>query len=332
MNLNTKYMNIPLRSPLVISASPLSESIDNVKRLEDAGAAAIVLFSLFEEQLRTEQQKAKYLEAHPAATTADALALFPPQHQYRLNLDEYLNHIRKCKEAVDTPIIASVNCTSLGSWTEFARQIEAAGTNALELNIYFIPTDMDMSAEQVEDMYLRILKVVRGAVSIPIAVKLSPYITNVANVARRLDQERANALVLFNRFYQPDFDPKTLKIQPNIQLSTPQDLRLPLHWIAILYGYIRADLAATSGIYTAEDVVKMLMVGARVTMLASALLKDGIGHLRTLEQDLCDWLDRNDHSSVADIQGIVSHFHSKDVSAFERGEYIRAISTYRSIL
>ena len=332
MNLNTTYLNIPLRSPLVVSASPLSESIDNIKRMEDSGAAAIVLYSLFEEQVRTEQQIRKYLEGHPRATPSDVVSLFPSQERFPALLEEYLIHILKAQESVEIPIIASLNCTSLGSWTDFAAKIEEAGADALELNIYFIPTDMDMKAEQVEDMYIRILKVVKGAVKIPVAVKLSPFITNMANMARRLDDTGADALVLFNRFYQPDFDPKTLKIQSNVLLSTPQDMRLPLHWIAILYKYLHADLAATGGIHTAEDVVKMLMVGAKVTMITSALLQEGIEYLRVLENNLIDWLDQNDHSSVAALQGIVSQFHSKDVSAFERTEYVQAITSYKSIV
>ncbi|MBZ0299050.1 MAG: dihydroorotate dehydrogenase-like protein [Anaerolineae bacterium] len=327
MDLTTRYLNLTLRSPLVVSALPLSERLDHIKQMEDAGAGAVVLFSLFEEQLRSEQQLRTYYKSNPTATPEDALALFPPQPHFHFALDDYLAHVRRAKEAVSIPIIASLNCRSLGSWTAFAREIEAAGADALELNIYFIPTNMDTTSEQVEDLYLRILKVVKDVVHIPVAVKLSPYLTNVANMARRLNQAGASGLVLFNRFYQPDLDPKTLRVQPEIPLGTPQDSRLPLHWIAILYGYIKADLAATGGIYTAEDVVKMMMAGARVTMLASALLKNGIDYLNTLDQSLRDWLDQNDYTSLSQLQGIVSRFHSQDPSAFERSEYIRAITS-----
>jgi dihydroorotate dehydrogenase (fumarate) len=331
MNLNTTYLSLTLRSPLVVSASPLSQNIDNIKRMEDAGAGAIVLYSLFEEQVRMEQQLLKYYREHPKATPADAQALFPSQQQFRSGLEDYLAHIQKAKNTVEIPIIASLNCSSLdGNWTDFAHKIEEAGADALELNIYHIATDMDQSAQQIEDMYLTILKIVRAAVKIPVAVKLTPFFTNVASMARRLDQAGANALVFFNRFYQPDFDPKTLTMQSEIPLGTPQDSRLPLHWIAILYGYVRADLAATGGIYTAEDVVKMLMAGAKVTMLASVLLKEGIDHLRTLEQRLREWLDQNDYVSVSGLQGILRQFHSQNASAFERTEYLRAIASHQA--
>jgi dihydroorotate dehydrogenase (fumarate) len=330
MNLNTTYMGLKLRSPLVVSAIPLSESVDNVKRMDAAGAGAVVLYSLFEEQVRLEQQMTTYYQQNPSATAEDAKALFPARELFHTDIDGYLEHIRKCKEAVSIPIIASLNCKSLGGWTDFAQKIGEAGADALELNIYYMPTDMDRTAEQVESLYLTILKIVRAAVKIPVAVKLSPYFTNLANMARNLDKAGADGLVLFNRFYQPDFDPKTLHLNSAIPLGQQGDSRLPLHWISILYGYVKADLAATGGIYTAEDVVKMLMVGAKVTMLASVLLKKEIGYMVTLEQNLRQWLDENDYDSVASLQGIMRQFHSKDSSLFERAEYIRAITSYEA--
>ncbi|NWF69873.1 MAG: dihydroorotate dehydrogenase-like protein [Chloroflexi bacterium] len=333
MNLNTTYLGLPLRSPLLVSASPLSKTLDNLKQMEEAGAGAIVLFSLFEEQLRGEQQRQSYAERHPQATAEDADALYAAQHSYySRRLDDYLTHIQQAKASVSIPIIASLNCTALGSWTDYAQRIEQAGADALELNIYYIPTNMDTSAEQVEDMYVRLLKAVKSALKIPVAIKLTPFVTNLAHVARRLDQAGANALVLFNRFYQPDLDPVTLKMRAEIPLGTPNDSRLPLHWIAILYGYLRADLAASGGIYSAEDVVKMLMVGAKVTLLASALLQHGIGQLQVIERDLRQWMQANDYDSLASLQGIVSQFRSKDPSAFERSEYIRALTSFRSLL
>jgi dihydroorotate dehydrogenase (fumarate) len=325
MNLDTKYLSLTLHSPLVVSACPLSNDIDNIKRMEDAGAGAIVLYSLFEEQVRVERQIVDYYKAHPTATPDDALALFPERKQFHAGLDDYLSHIRKCKAAVAIPIIASLNCKALGNWTDFAQQIEAAGADALELNIYCIPTNMDQSSEQIEALYLTILDIVKSAVKIPVAVKLSPYFTNLANLARRLDTSGADALVLFNRFYQPDFDPKTLNLVSDIPLGNASDARVPMHWIAILYGYLRADLAATGGIYTAEDVVKMLMVGAKVALLASVLLKQGIDQLRVIDQELRVWLDQNDYTSVAGLHGILRQFHSKNASAFERTAYLRAI-------
>ena len=330
MNLNTTYMGLKLRSPLVVSAIPLSESVDNVKRMEAAGAGAVVLYSLFEEQVRLEQQMTTYYQQNPSATAEDAKTLFPANEQFHTHIDGYLEHIRKCKQAVSIPIIASVNCKSLGGWTDFAQKIGEAGADALELNIYYMPTDMDRTAEQVEALYLTILKIVRAAVNIPVAVKISPYFTNLANMARNLDKAGADGLVLFNRFYQPDFDPKTLRLNSDMPLGQQGDSRLPLHWISILYGNVRSDLAATGGIYTAEDIVRMLMVGAKVTMLASVLLKKGIGYLLTLEQNLRYWLSENDYDSVESLQGIMRQFHSKDASLFERAEYIRAITSYEA--
>ncbi|MCC6803741.1 MAG: dihydroorotate dehydrogenase-like protein [Anaerolineae bacterium] len=325
MNLETKYLHLSLRSPLVVSACPLSKELDNVLRMEDAGAGAVVLYSLFEEQVRVERQIVDYYKSHPTATPADALALFPERKQFHAGLDDYLEHIHRCKSAVAIPIIASLNCQTLGNWTDFAQKIEQAGADALELNIYHIPTNMDQSAEQIEAIYLTILGIVRSAVKIPVAVKLSPYFTNLAHLARQLDTAGADALVLFNRFYQPDFDPKTLNLLSDIPLGTQADSRLPLHWIAILYGYVRADLAATGGIYTAEDVVKMLMVGAKVTLLASVLIKQGIDQLRVIDDKLRRWLDENDYTSLAGLHGILRQFHSRNASTFERGAYLRAI-------
>jgi dihydroorotate dehydrogenase (fumarate) len=325
MNLDTTYLNLTLHSPLIVSASPLSQNIDNIKRMEDAGAGAVVLYSLFEEQLRLEEKLFRYYKENPTATPADALALFPAQKQFPTGLEDYLNHIKKCKETVAIPIIASLNCESLGNWAEVAQSIEAAGADALELNIYHVPTDFDRPAERIEAMYLTILKMVKTVIKIPVAVKLSPFFTNLASIARQLDYAGADALVLFNRFYQPDFDPITLTVKSDIPLGNPSDSRLPLHWIAILYGYIKPDLAATGGIFTAEDVVKMLMVGAKVAMLASVLLIKGIDYLRVIEQDLRQWLDQNDYTSMAGLQGIMRQFHSKDTSAFERTQYVRAI-------
>ncbi len=327
MNLDTKYLNLPLHSPLVVSALPLSQNLDNIKRMEDAGAGAVVLYSLFEEQIRVERQLLHYYREHPTATPADALVLFPEQKQFPIRLEDYLSYISKAKDAVAIPIIASINCKSLGNWTDFAEQIEAAGADALELNVYHIPTNMDQTSEQIEAMYLTIVSIVKTAVKIPVAVKLAPFFTNMAGMARRLDDAGANALVLFNRFFQPDFDPRTLVLSSDIPLGSPKDSRLPLHWIATLYGYVRADLAGTGGIYTAEDVVKMLMVGAKVTMLASVLMQEGIDHLRIVERDLRLWMDQNDYDTVAGMQGILRQFHSKNSTTFERTEYVRAITS-----
>ena len=326
MNLDSRYLGLTLRSPLVVSALPLSRSLDHIKQMEDAGAGAIVLYSLFEEQIRVEGQILDYYREHPTATPADVQARFPAQKQFPGRIDDYLDHIAEAKRAVTVPIIASLNCDSLGNWTDVAQQIEQAGADALELNIYHIPTNLYRTAEQVEDSYVMIVNVVKSTIKIPVAVKLTPYFTCLSAMVRRLDAAKADALVLFNRFYQPDFDPKTLSLTSTVPPGSPSDSRLPLHWIAALYGYVRADMAATGGIYSAEDVVKMLMVGARVTMLASVLLKEGIGYLRTLEQALRLWLEENDYESVAGLQGIMRQFHSKNSSAFERSQYLRVMT------
>ncbi|AFZ32492.1 dihydroorotate oxidase [Gloeocapsa sp. PCC 7428] len=320
MNLTTTYMGLTLRSPLVAGASPLSEDLDNLKLMEDAGAAAIVLHSLFEEQLRSQRQEA-YDLTHSTASTDTA--------RFRVGSEEYLNHIRRAKEHVDIPIIASLNGSSVGGWTNYARQIEQAGADALELNVYYVPTDMEVTGEQIEQTYINILRAVKASVSMPVAIKLSPYFTNMANMAKRCDDAGADALVLFNRFYQPDINLKTLAVEPNVLLSTPQAMRLPLRWIAILYGRINASLAATSGIHTGQDVVKLLMVGAHVTMLCSVLLQHGILHLHAIERELEQWMTEHEYESVQQLQGMLSRQNCPDQSAFERAQYVRSLQTYK---
>lgn len=312
MDLSTIYMGLKLRSPLVVAASPLSEDIDNIKRMEDAGAAAVVMHSLFEEQL----------QSVPAQ-------LPQPKNNLRVEPQEYLQHIRQAKEKVNIPIIASLNGTSMGGWTSFARQIEQAGADGLELNIYYVPTDMELTGLQIEQSYIDIVKAVRAAVTIPVAIKLSPYFTNVANMAKRLDLAGANALVLFNRFYQPDINLEKLSVERNVLLSTPQATRLPLRWIAILYGRIHASLAASSGIYTGKDVVKMLMAGANVTMLCSVLLRHGVNHIRVIEEEMRQWMQNHECESVLQFQGKVSQQHCPNPSAFERAQYTSALQTYK---
>ena len=330
MDLSTTYLGLRLRTPLVPSASPLSEEIDNIRRMEDSGASAIVLHSLFEEQLRQERSELLHHLTHGTESFAESLTYFPEPEEFHVGPEGYLEHIRKAKAAVGIPIIASLNGSSPGGWTEYARLIEQAGANALELNIYYIPTDMDEPAEMVEGTYLDILEAVKAVISIPVAVKLSPFFSSLANMARRLDRAGANGLILFNRFYQPDIDLHMLDVRPNILLSTPQSLRLPMRWIAILYGRIKADLAATSGIHHAEDVVKMLLVGARVTMLCSVLLQKGIEHISALERGLRAWMEEREYESVQQMQGSMSQLHSADPSAFERAQYMRALQSYRA--
>jgi len=331
-DLTTKYLGLKLRTPLVPSASPLSQEIDGLRRLEDAGASAVVLYSLFEEQLRQERLE---LDHHLTAGTdsfAESLSFFPQAGEFRLGPEGYLNHIRKAKEAVRIPIIASLNGATVGGWTEYAKQMEQAGADALECNIYSIPTDMNVPGLEVEQNCLEIVKAVKAAVGIPITIKLSPFFSSMANMARQLDEAGANGLVLFNRFYQPDIDIDGLEIKPNVLLSTPQALRLPLTWIGVLFGRVEASLAGTSGVHGPEDVVKLLMVGADVTMLCSTLLRNGISHLRYIELGLAEWMDKHEYESVEQMKGSMSQLRCADPSAFERAQYMRAVKSVRHVL
>lgn len=328
MNLNTTYLGLKLRTPLVPSASPLSEDIDNIKRMEDAGASAVVLYSLFEEQLRQDRAELVHNLEQGTESFAEALTYFPEPEEFCLGPEEYLKHIAKAKESVRIPVIASLNGSSTGGWTQYARQIQQAGADALELNIYFIPSSPEQLVNDVEQTHLDILSAVKKEVSIPVAVKLSPFFTNFAYMARKLDAAGANGLVLFNRFYQPDIDLESLEVKPNILLSTPMAMRLPLRWIAILHGRIRANLAATSGIHRAADVLKMLMAGADVTMLCSVLLRHGIPQIGVIERELVAWMEEHEYESVAQLKGSLSQKNCPAPSAFERAQYMRAISSY----
>jgi dihydroorotate dehydrogenase (fumarate) len=307
MDLTTNYLGLSLRSPLVPSASPLSEKIDNVRAMEQAGAAAVVLHSLFEEQIE---------------------ALAP---EFRIDPARYLEHIAQAKRTIRVPIIASLNCTTLGGWISYARRITEAGADGLELNIYKIPTRTEVIGSTIENIYIDIVRSVRAATKIPLAVKLSPYFSSFANIATSLDALNVNGIVLFNRFYQPDIDLEKMEVAPNLTLSTPADMRLPLHWIGILYGKIRANLAATSGIYQAQDVIKLVMVGADVTMLCSALMRYGITHIQRVEMDLASWLEQHHHTSLRELKGIMSQQNCPDPSAFERAQYVRGLSSYTSL-
>ena len=310
MDLTTTYLGMKLRTPLVPSASPLSEDIDKVKQMEQAGASAVVLHSLFEEEV----------EAAAAA-----------RKEFLVGPKAYLEQISRAKSVVKIPIIASVNCTTLGGWISYARQITEAGADALELNIYRIPTQPEVTGSAIEETYVDTVRAVRAATKIPLAVKLSPYFSNFANMAQRFDALGADALVLFNRFYQPDVDLAKMEVTPNLTLSVPADMRLALHWIGILYGKIRANLAATSGIYQAYDVIKMVMAGADVTMLCSALMRYGITHIQKIEMDTVAWLEEHRCSSLGEIKGKMSQKNCPDPSAFERAQYVRGLSSYTSL-
>ncbi len=328
MELTTHYMGLRLRTPLVVAASPLSEELDNIKKMEDMGAAAVVLYSLFEEQLRHDRFELHHHLEHGTFSSPESLTYFPEPREFHLGPEEYLKHIADAKKAVRIPVIASLNGSSVGGWTQHAKLIQQAGADALELNIYYIPTDMDVAGADVEQAYLDILKAVKSEVTIPVAVKLSPFFSNFANMAKRLDDAGANGLVLFNRFYQPDIDLESLEVKPNILLSTPMAMRVPLRWIAILYDRVRASLAATSGIHRASDVLKMLMAGADVTMLCSTLIRHGIPQIRAIERDLIAWMEEHEYISVQQLRGSLSQKNSDNPSAFERAQYMRALSSY----
>ena len=329
MDLSTNYMGIELPNPIVASPSPLCREASHIREMEDAGISAVVLFSLFEEEIRHEEVALDHYLEHGTQSFAEALDYFPEHEEYAVGPDFYLEHIRKLKEAVDIPVIGSLNGMTSGGWIEYARQIEEAGADALELNVYYIPTDAAVSAQEVDDRYLEILALVKETVHIPVAVKLNPFFSSMANMAQRLDQGGADALVLFNRFYQPDIDLEKLEVYPHVLLSTPQAMRVPLRWVAILHDQVKADLAASSGIHTCEDVLKMLMAGANVTMMTSVLLQRGIEHARTVLQDMEKWMEEHEYESVQQMRGSMSHQHSANPSAFERANYIKALNTFQ---
>ncbi len=330
MDLTTTYLGLELRSPLVVgAAAPLTEDIQHLRQMEDAGAAAVVLHSLFEEQLRSDRLELHHHLEYGTESFAEALTYFPEPDLFHVGTDIYLDHIRAAKDMVDIPIIASLNGSTLGGWTDYARQIQAAGADALEINIYAIPTDLHTSAADIEQQYLDILKAVKSVVHIPVAVKLSPYFSNMAAMAHQLYEAGTDGLVLFNRFYQPDIDIEDLEVRPHVLLSTPQDMRLPMRWIALLYGRIPVDFAATSGIHKGQDVVRMLMAGATVTQLVSVLLRHGIGHLKNIEQELQTWLQEHDYESVQQLRGSMSQLRCPNPSEFERAQYMKAIQTYQ---
>ncbi|MFB6275147.1 MAG: dihydroorotate dehydrogenase-like protein [Halothece sp.] len=326
MDLTTNYLGLELRSPLVPSAAaPLSEDLDHVKRLADAGAGAIVLHSLFEEQLLAEKFHLHHHLEYGTESFPEALSYFPEPDQFHVGPELYLDHIAKAKAATGLPIIASLNGYSRGGWVEYARLIEEAGASAIELNVYFVPTDFELSGSDTEQIYLDILQDVQAEVTIPVAMKLSPFFTNLAYMARRCAEIGANGLVLFNRFLQPEINPEALEVEPQVHLSHSADALLAVRWIAILYGRVPADFAATGGIHTGRDVIKALMAGAKVTQVCSALLRHGIEYLQEMERQLQHWMRENEYTSVQEMQGTMSQLYGADESAYERAQYMRLI-------
>jgi len=327
-DLSTSYLGLSLKNPLVVSPSPLCEDLGAIRKMEDAGASAVVLHSLFEEQLTLDSQDLDRFLTSGTESFAEALSYFPDMGQFKLGPEAYLEHIQKAKKAVKIPIIGSLNGVSTGGWVSYAKKIEQAGADALELNVYYIATDPDMSGPQVEQMYADLVRDVRGSLKIPIAVKLGPYFSSMASVARRLDQGGANGLVLFNRFYQPDFDLEKLEVTPNLNLSRSEELRLRLCWVAILSGRIKADMAITGGVHTAEDVIKSMMAGAKVAMMTSALLKNGIEHLKTVREGIEAWMEKHEYASIRQMQGSMSQKSVAEPAAFVRANYMKVLRSY----
>jgi dihydroorotate dehydrogenase (fumarate) len=328
MDLSTEYMGLKLKNPLVPAASPLSTDVDTIRHMEDAGAAAVVLHSLFEEQISFESEELDHYLSHGTESFAEAQTYFPEADDYRLGPDEYLEHVRRVKEVTAIPVIASLNGVSPGGWVEHAKLIEQAGADALELNVYFIATNSRLFAEDVDRIYVEILQGIKREVTIPVAMKLSPFFSAFASMAKRLDSAGANGLVLFNRFYQPDIDLEQLEVVPSLVLSNPHELRLPLRWIAVLRDQVKASLAANSGIGSGVDMLKALMVGADITQVASALLRRGVGYIETMLTEVTQWMEEKEYVSVEQLKGSMSQRSVAEPGAFERANYMKALNSY----
>lgn len=329
MNLKTTYLGLDLKNPVMPGASPLVDQLDNVRRLEDAGAAAIVMHSLFEEQITKQQLSEFYHTEGPAESFSEATSYFPQMEDYALGPDRYLTQIAKIKEMCDIPVIGSLNGVSLGGWTDHAKLIEEAGADALELNVYYIATDPEEPGTSVESRTLYILQAVKDAVDIPVAVKLSPYFSSPGHFAKQLDSMGAAGLVLFNRFYQPDIDIEELEAAPRLELSNSTELRLRLRWAAILHGHLKSDLAIGGGVHTVEDIIKAIMCGANVVQVVSSLLKYGPSHIGSLISGLRHWLEDHEYESVDQMRGSMSLRNSPDPSAFERANYLRVLQLWK---
>ncbi|HPI37855.1 MAG TPA: dihydroorotate dehydrogenase-like protein [Ignavibacteriaceae bacterium] len=329
MNLTTNYLGLELKNPIVPSAGPLSKELANIKAMEDAGASAVVMYSIFEEQIEHESLELFHHTTSHTESFAEATTYFPEPFEFKAGPDEYLEHIRKAKESVNIPIIGSLNGKSLGGWTEYAKKIEQAGADAIELNIYILQTSLVKSGSEIEKEYIDIVKEVKSNLQIPVAVKLHPFFSSTSYMADQVDKAGANGIVLFNRFYQPDIDLEKLEVVPNVLLSTPMAMRLPLRWIAILYGRIKADLAATSGIYTEKDVIKMIMAGAKVTQVLSCLLKFGIGHIGDIITKMKFWMEANEYESLDQMRGSMSYMNVDEPARFERANYMNVLNSFK---
>jgi dihydroorotate dehydrogenase (fumarate) len=329
-DLTTTYLGLHLTNPVVASASPLTASAEGMKRLADAGASAIVMASLFEEQIEHDQLEVHRMLETGADAFGEALSYFPELDDYRTGPEVYLNEIEKAKAALDVPVIASLNGTSEGGWIGYAKRMEEAGADAIELNVYHVPTDPYATADQVEAGYLKLVSAVKGSISVPLAVKVGPYFSSLANMASEFSRAGADGLVLFNRFQQPDIDLESLRVDPTAWLSSQSDMRLPLRWVGILSSQLDLSLAATGGVHTAEDVLKLILVGADVAMPASALLKSGPAAITQMLDGIQRWLDERDYESVEQAKGSMNQANVADPSAFERGSYMKALTSYSS--
>ena len=330
MDLQTDYLGMRLKNPIVPSSSPLSHTVDGIKRLEDAGASAVVMYSLFEEQITSESFYLDYYLSHGTDSYAESLSYFPEMQTYNVGPDEYLDLISRAKEAVDIPIIGSLNGTSTGGWIDYAAKIEEAGANALELNVYYVPTSAYLMGAEVEYIYTDILHDVKNTIEIPVAMKLSPNFSSIANMAQRLADGGVEGLVLFNRSYQPDLDLEKLEVVSRLVLSNSDELRLPLSWVGLLFGRVDVDFAITSGVHTYQDALKGLMAGAKVTMMASELLQNGINRISEILDEMKRWMEDHQYGSVEQMIGRMSHKNVIETAAFERANYMKMLASYKS--
>jgi dihydroorotate dehydrogenase (fumarate) len=332
VDLTTTYLGLKLKNPLVASAAqPLSDKVEKVKRLEDAGIAAVVLYSLFEEQIIHESLELDHYLSVGSEISPEVTSYYPQTGDFTLAPDVYIEMVNKTKKAVKIPVIGSLNGVSTGGWIKYARKIEEAGADALELNLYYLATDPNITSSELEDSYVTLVGDICKSIKIPVAVKLSPFLTAIPNITKRLTNAGAKGLVLFNRFYQPDIDLEELEVVPNLVLSDSNDMRLPLRWTAILYGRIKADLAITSGVHTSEDVLKAVMAGASVSMMASELLKKGLGRIPTILAELEKWMEEHEYTSIQQMKGSLSQKSVKEPAAFERANYMKALNSFKSL-
>lgn len=329
MNLSTKYMGLTLKSPLVVSASPLSEKLDNIKKMEDAGAGAVVLFSLFEEQIKQEEAAWDYLTGAGTDSFAESLSYLPSMDDFRVGIDRYLELIRKAKEAVDIPIIGSLNGITASGWVDYARAYQEAGADGIELNVFFVPADISVSGTDMEHRYLNVLRMVKERVDIPVALKLNPYFSAFGHSAKQFTDAGADALVLFNRFYEPDFNIDTLQIVNSLELSNPNEMRLPLLWLGILYGKLNTSLAASTGVQGSTELIKYILAGADVAMAASCLLKYGVGYIYQILAELEVWMQARDFHTVEEMRGVMSQMQVADPTAYERANYIKTLKGFK---